>query len=59
MEGESSETDCKGLTAIEKLWESWTETSVCPLCASQSNFGISKEDPNNYLNSYWDNILSQ
>jgi len=58
MEGKISETEtvCKGISAIEKLWENWGETSVCPLLASQSNFGISMEDPNNYLNSYWDNM---
>jgi len=50
MEGQSSNGPCKGIDAIEKLWQNWDESSVCPLCASQSNFGISKEDPKLYLN---------
>ncbi|OUM63176.1 hypothetical protein PIROE2DRAFT_10335, partial [Piromyces sp. E2] len=49
MEGKASGSSCKGIDAIEKLWQNWDESSVCPLCASQSNFGISKEDPNLYL----------
>ncbi|KAG4098700.1 phosphomevalonate kinase [Neocallimastix lanati (nom. inval.)] len=49
MQGKNTNENCKGIDAIEKLWQNWTESSVCPLCACQSNFGISKEDPKNYL----------
>jgi len=49
MEGKKSDESCKGVVALEELWQNWKESSVCPLCASQSNFGISKEDINKFL----------